>query len=144
LFAAWQPLPATVWQATDPRAVAAIRSVSALGWLIVFGTFLTGHFKLLERQQKLLNFAGRVTSAVAFKAPGLYRFVRHPLYLGFILAFWATPSMTAGHLLFVVVTTLYIFVGIALEERDLVDLFGDEYRQYKQSVSMLISWRWSV
>jgi hypothetical protein len=76
LFAAWQPLPATVWQATDPRTVAAIRSLSALGWLIVLGTFLTGHFKLLERKQAVLNFAGRVTSAVAFRTPGLYRFVR--------------------------------------------------------------------
>ena len=138
LFAAWQPLPATVWQATEPRAVAAIRSVAALGWLVMFGTFLTGHFKLLERKQKVLNFAGRVTSAVAFRTPGLYRFVRHPLYLGFILAFWATPSMTAGHLLFAVFMTFYICVGIWLEERDLLAFFGDRYRQYRARVAMLL------
>src|SRR3984893_3547842 len=127
LFAAWQPLPATVWQAADPRAIAALRSLSALGWLIVLGTFLTGHFKLPERQRKLLNFAGGVTSAVAFKTPGLYRVVRHPLYLGFILAFWATPAMTAGHLLFAAVMTGYICAGIWLEERDLLAFFGDRY-----------------
>ena len=138
LFVAWQPLPATVWQATDPRAVAAIRSLSALGWLIVFATFLTGHFKLLERKQAVLNFAGRVTSAVAFRTPGLYRFVRHPLYLGFILAFWATPDMTAGHLLFASVMTAYICVGICLEERDLKAFFGDRYRQYRARVAMFL------
>ena len=138
LFAAWQPLPATVWRATDPRAIAAIRSVAALGWLIVFGTFLTGHFKLLERTSKVLNFAGRVTSAVAFRTPGLYRFMRHPLYLGFILVFWATPDMTAGHLLFAVFMTFYIWIGIWLEERDLLAFFGERYRQYRDRVAMLL------
>jgi methanethiol S-methyltransferase len=138
LFAAWQPLPATVWHAADPRAVAALRSLSALGWLIVLGTFLTGHFKLLERRPAVLSFAGRVTSVVAFKTPGLYRFVRHPLYLGFILAFWATPAMTAGHLLFAAVMTFYICAGIWLEERDLMAFFGDRYRQYRARVAMLL------
>jgi methanethiol S-methyltransferase len=138
LFAAWQPLPATVWQAADPRVIAALRSLSALGWLIVLGTFLTGHFKLLERKLKVLNFAGRVTSAVAFKTPGLYRVIRHPLYLGFILAFWAAPSMTAGHLLFAAVMTAYICAGIWLEERDLLAFFGDRYRQYRARVAMLL------
>lgn len=138
LFAAWQPLPATAWHAADPRAIAAIRSVSALGWLIVFGTFLTGHFKLLERTSKVLNFAGHVTSTVAFKTPGLYRFVRHPLYLGFILAFWATPTMSAGHLLFAAFMTGYVCVGVWLEERDLAAFFGDRYRQYRARVAMLL------
>jgi protein-S-isoprenylcysteine O-methyltransferase Ste14 len=122
LFAAWQPLPATVWQAENPRAIAALRSLSAFGWLLVLATFLTGH----------------VTSAVALQAPGLYRFVRHPLYLGFILAFWATPDMTAGHLLFAAVMTGYICVGIWLEERDLLAFFGDRYRQYRARVAMLL------
>jgi methanethiol S-methyltransferase len=138
LFAAWQPLPAMVWRAIDPRAIAALRSLSAFGWLLVLVTFLTGHFKLLERKQKVLNFAGRVTSAVALQTPGLYRFVRHPLCLGFILVFWATPDMTAGHLVFAAVMTGYICVGIWLEERDLVAFFGDRYRQYRARVAMLL------
>lgn len=131
MFAAWQPLPAPVWQATDPQAIAAIRSLSVFGWLIVLATFLTGHFKLLERKQAVLNFAGRVVSAIPFRTPGLYRVVRHPLYLGFILAFWAAPDMTAGHLLFASVMTAYIVAGIWLEQRDLAAVFGDHYRQYR-------------
>ena len=136
-FAAWQPLPAMVWQAADPRTAAAIRSLSLLGWLIAFLS-TSSHFELFARKQVLLNFAGRGESAVQFQTHGLYRFVRHPIYLGFILAFWAAPVMTAGHFLFASVTTAYMFVGIWLEERGLVALFGDRYWEYRERVAMLL------
>jgi methanethiol S-methyltransferase len=138
LFAAWQPLPAVVWQAADPRAVAAIRSLSFFGWLIVFGTFLTGQFEWFGRKRVVLNFAGRTASAIPFRTPGLYRLVRHPLYLGFMLAFWSAPVMTAGHFLFASVMTAYLFVGMWLEERDLLAFFGHQYRQYRERVAMLL------
>ena len=138
LFAVWQPLPAVVWQAADPQAVAAIRSLSAFGWLLVFATFLTGHFEGFGRKRVVLNFAGRAASAIPLRTPGLYRLVRHPLYLGFILAFWAAPVMTAGHFLFASVMTAYMFAGIWLEERDLLAFFGAQYRQYRERVAMLL------
>jgi len=138
LFAAWQPLPAVVWRAVDPQSVAAIRSLAALGWLLVFATFLSGHFEAFRRKRMVLNFAGRTASAIPLRTPGLYRLIRHPLYLGFMLAFWAAPVMTAGHFLFAGVMTAYIFVGIWLEERDLLAFFGDQYRRYRQRVAMLL------
>jgi methanethiol S-methyltransferase len=138
LFAAWQPLPALVWQAADPRAAAAIQSLSALGWLIVLGTFLSGHFEWFGRKRVVLNFAGRVASAVPFRTPGLYGFIRHPVYLGFMLAFWSAPVMTAGHFLFASVMTAYMVAGIWLEERDLLAFFGHRYRQYRDRVAMLL------
>jgi methanethiol S-methyltransferase len=139
LFWQWQPMPAVVWQIEDPVLAGVVTAGGFLGWLIVlYSTFLISHFELFGLTQVVTHFAGRVAEPVKFKTPGLYRLIRHPIYLGFIIAFWSTPTMTLGHLLFAAVTTAYIFVGIYLEERDLVAMFGDEYRRYRERVAMLV------
>ncbi len=141
----WRPMPTVVWQVADPQIAMAIMGLSFVGWLLVLlATFMINHFELFGLHQVVNNLAGRPMPAVRFKTPMLYNFVRHPIYLGFIIAFWAAPTMTVGHLLFAAVTTAYIFVGIFLEEHDLTELFGDEYRRYREKVSMLIPWRKSA
>jgi len=141
----WRPIPTVLWQVTDPQIAMTIMGLSFAGWLLVLtSTFLINHFELFGLHQVVNNLAGRPMPAVRFKTPVLYKVVRHPIYLGFIIAFWAAPVMTIGHALFAAVTTAYIFVGIALEERDLVELFGDEYRRYRARVSMLVPWRKSA
>lgn len=142
LFWQWRPLPDIIWEVTNPDLAVTLATLSLAGWALVFtSTFIINHFELFGLHQVTNHLIGKEAAPPRFKTPLLYKFVRHPIYLGFIIAFWAAPVMTAGHLLFAAVTTTYIFVGIALEERDLVALFGDEYRQYKQRVSMLIPWR---
>jgi protein-S-isoprenylcysteine O-methyltransferase Ste14 len=127
----WQPMPTIVWQIAEPHIAMTVIALSFLGWMIVLtATFIINHFELFGLHQVANNLV-----------PLYYRFVRHPIYLGFIIAFWAAPTMTVGHLLFAAATTAYIFVGILLEERDLVGVFGDDYRRYRQQVSMLVPWR---
>jgi methanethiol S-methyltransferase len=141
----WQPMPETVWQISDALFAMALTCLSLVGWLIVLtSTFLINHFELFGLHQVANNLVGRSMPTPRFHTPLFYRFVRHPIYLGFIIAFWVAPTMTVGHLLFAAVTTAYIFVGIWLEERDLIDLFGDEYRRYRERVSMVLPWRKSA
>lgn len=141
----WRAMPTLVWQIADPQIAMAVTILAFIGWLIVLtSTFLINHFELFGLHQITNNLAGRPMPAPRFRTPLYYKFVRHPIYFGFIIAFWAAPTMTIGHLLFAAVTTAYIFVGILLEERDLVDLFGDDYRRYKNRVSMLVPWRKSA
>jgi protein-S-isoprenylcysteine O-methyltransferase Ste14 len=143
LFWQWRGMPAVIWRVEAPWAALALQALSLGGWAVVFlSTFLINHFELFGLHQVALNLAGRSAPAPRFRTPFLYKAVRHPLYLGFILAFWSAPTMTAGRLLFAAATTAYILVGIALEERDLIETFGDEYRRYRQRVAMLVPfWR---
>jgi methanethiol S-methyltransferase len=139
LYWQWRPIPAVVWQVSNPQIAASLVGLGFFGWFLVFAsTFLINHFELFGLHQVINNLEGKPMPAMRFKTPVLYKVVRHPIYLGFIIAFWATPAMTAGHLLFAAVTTAYIFVGIALEEHDLTAVFGDEYRRYRQRVAMIV------
>ena len=138
----WRPIPDVVWQIAKPQLALAVTCVSFIGWFVVLtGTFLINHFELFGLHQVTNHLAGRPMPALRFRTPLFYKFVRHPIYLEFMIAFWAAPTMTAGHLLFAAATTGYIVIGAWLEERDLVDLFGDDYRRYRSSVSMLLPWR---
>jgi len=141
LYWQWLPIPAVIWSVTHPVGAVMLQATFWAGWVLVLvSTFLINHFELFGLHQVYLRLRGRTPAAPVFRTPLLYRKVRHPIYLGFLLAFWATPHMTAGHLLFAIATTGYILIGIHLEERDLIALFGDQYRRYRQQVSMLIPW----
>ena len=135
----WRPIPTPVWAIDDPVAAPAIRAVFWAGWgILLISTFLINHFELFGLAQVAGRLRRREPALPEFRTPVFYRMVRHPIYLGFLLGFWAAPTMSVGHLMFSVATTLYILLGIFLEERDLVALFGDQYRQYRRQVGMLV------
>ena len=140
LYWQWRPMPEPViWTVHNPTAVASINAVFWFGWGLLFvSTCLISHFQLFGLSQVFARLFGKELPEPRFRTPLLYRHVRHPIYLSFLLAFWATPSMTAGHLLFSLATTGYILIAIQLEERDLIRMFGDKYRRYRQHVAMLL------
>lgn len=142
LFWQWRPLPAVIWDVQAPWAYWLLYALSALGWLIVLtGTFAIDHFDLFGLRQTWHGARGRQAQPAHFVERYYYRLIRHPLMLGFIIAFWATPRMSTGHLLFAIATTGYILVAVKfLEERDLVVAHGDAYRDYQQRVPMLCPW----
>ncbi len=139
LFHFWWPLPAIVWSVENPIGAAVLWALFATGWLIVLlSTFLLSHFELFGLKQVWLNFRGAQADAPQFRLPLFYKFVRHPLYSGFLLAFWATPVMSVGHLLFALGMTGYILIAISYEERDLIGLFGEDYVAYRGRVGKLL------
>jgi len=138
LFWQWRPMPMPVWQVGGMAAWLLV-GVYWLGWLLVFAsTFMIDHFDLSGLRQAFFALRGAEAAGQSFRTPLLYKIVRHPLMLGLLLAFWATPEMTAGHLLFATMTTAYILIGLQFEERDLIAQFGTTYQQYRRRVPMLL------
>ncbi len=139
LYWQWRPLPQIVWDVQAPVGAMALNAVFWLGWAtVLLSTFLINHFDLFGLRQVWAYRRNNEIPPHEFQTPLFYKLVRHPIYLGFVMAFWAAPIMTQGHLLFAVATTAYIVIAIQLEERDLIGVFGDKYRDYKSRVSMLI------
>ena len=139
MFAWWQPLGGVVWTVSDSTARGVLWGCFAFGWLLVLvSTFLINHFDLFGLRQIWLQLVGRQYTDLAFGTPGPYRLVRHPLYVGWLFVFWATPTMTISHLVFASATTGYILIGIQLEERDLIAHHGKAYQDYRVRVPMLI------
>jgi protein-S-isoprenylcysteine O-methyltransferase Ste14 len=139
MFLLWHPIPMVIWSVEAPWAVYLLWALFGLGWLIVLvSTFLINHFELFGLRQVWSHASGRAIPAPTFRTPLFYQRVRHPLYSGFILAFWATPAMSAGHLLLAAGMTVYILIAIRHEERDLVWLFGTQYQDYRRRAGMLL------
>jgi protein-S-isoprenylcysteine O-methyltransferase Ste14 len=139
----WRPIPEPViWRVDSAIGAQLVWGMFWLGWTVLLAsTFLINHFELFGLRQVFARLAGHDLPEPEFRTPLFYRYVRHPIYLGFLLGFWAAPVMTAGHLLFSIVTTGYIFVGIWFEERDLVAQFGERYRRYRRQAGMLLPYR---
>jgi protein-S-isoprenylcysteine O-methyltransferase Ste14 len=139
LMSQWQPLGGVVWDVQQPLLRAALYGLFAVGWLMVPAvSLLLNHFDLFGTRQVWLHLKGRAYEAVPFRAPGIYRFLRHPLYVGWMIAFWATPTMTLAHLLFAVALTAYMLIAIPFEERDLVSHLGERYERYRRETGALL------
>jgi protein-S-isoprenylcysteine O-methyltransferase Ste14 len=139
LFYAWRPLGGVVWSVESPLGRTLLQALFWIGWLVVLAsTFMINHFDLFGLRQVYFLLRGREYTSLPFRTTALYAYLRHPIMLGFIVAFWATPQMSVGHLVFAVATTGYILVGILLEERDLMARFGELYAIYKRRVPMLV------
>jgi len=138
-FWQWRPLPTIVWHTTNATAVWGLSALSLLGWVVVlYASFLINHFDLFGLRQVWFALRAKIYRPVGFRLISLYKLVRHPLMLGFLIAFWATPTMTVGHLFFAIMTTGYILFGTHLEERDLIAQHGNDYLAYKRRVRGLI------
>lgn len=139
LFWQWRPMREVIWDVQNPTGRIVLQGLFWMGWGgVLFSTYLVDHFSLFGLKQVYLHLKGRPDEPTPFKTPALYKVVRHPLYLGFIIAFWSTPRMTLGHLFFAGVCTAYIVLAIQFEERDLMEFYGDSYRKYRTQVSMLL------
>jgi protein-S-isoprenylcysteine O-methyltransferase Ste14 len=139
LFWQWRPMRDVVWDVQNPTGRTVLQGLFWMGWGgVLFSTYLIDHFSLFGLRQVYLYLKGLPEEPTSFKTPALYKVVRHPLYLGFIIAFWSTPRMTLGHLFFAAVCTAYIVMAIQFEERDLIKFYGDSYRKYRTQVSMLL------
>jgi methanethiol S-methyltransferase len=139
LYWQWRPITTQIWAVENSAGQILLHALYFLGWMVVFlGTFMINHFDLFGLRQVYLKLRNREYTDLGFRVPGFYKFVRHPIMLGFIIAFWATPVMTVGRLLFAVATTGYILIALQLEERDLVNHFGEQYQEYRRKTSMLM------
>jgi protein-S-isoprenylcysteine O-methyltransferase Ste14 len=141
VFHLWQPMSTVIWEVEASAGQLVLQVLFWVGWLLVLvSTFLIDHFELFGFKQVWRHWKSQTFEPPAFRTPGVYKFVRHPLYLGFIVAFWSAPHMTFGHLYFAAVCTAYILVAIQFEERDLVRIHGEDYKVYRSGVSMLVPW----
>ena len=139
LYWQWRPMTAVIWQVENAAAQILLHTLFVIGWAIVLlSTFMINHFDLFGLRQVFLNWRTQPYRPLEFKTSGFYKLVRHPLMLGFIIAFWSTPHMSAGHLLFAVITTIWILISIQIEERDLLKFHGKEYENYRRDTSMLL------
>lgn len=139
MFTFWRPISGDVWNLTSPLGQSVMWALFAAGWgIVLLSTFLINHFELFGLQQAWLHLTGKQAAPPVFRQPLLYKWVRHPLYLGFFLAFWATPHMSYGHLLLAVGMSIYMLIAISYEEKDLIGFFGREYEEYRSRVGMLI------